>query len=140
MLGIQPVDIVMVQVRIENGIPRKIHISVILEGVESEASQAALYSTIHGAGRAMGRLQAKGKKDKRGNVLRPGLISRDEMLSWIKTAGVTLRGADVDEAPQAYKRIQTVLEAHQETVKILHRLKPIGVCMADSYTQDPYKD
>ena len=35
--------------------------AVILEGVDSPASKAALYSTIHGAGRAMSRTQAAGK-------------------------------------------------------------------------------
>ena len=115
-------------------------ISVILRGVESKRSAEALYSTIHGAGRAMGRAQAKGKRDKRGNVTRPGLISRDEMQNWIKAKGVELRGADVDEAPQAYKRIEEVLKAHEGTIEILHTLTPIGVAMADGRTHDPYKD
>ena len=36
--------------------------SVILEGIDSETSRAALYSTVHGAGRVMSRNQAvKGK-------------------------------------------------------------------------------
>src|SRR5271163_4226766 len=34
--------------------------AVILEGVESEESKLALYSTIHGAGRVMGRREAAG--------------------------------------------------------------------------------
>lgn len=114
--------------------------SVILRGIESEQSKAALYSTIHGAGREMGRAQAKGKRDKRGNVIRAGLISRDEMQAWIKAKGVELRGADVDEAPQAYKRIEEVLGYHKETVEIVHTLTPIGVCMVDGRTFDPYKD
>ena len=37
-------------------------ISVILRGVESDASKAALYSTVHGAGRVMSRTQAAGKQ------------------------------------------------------------------------------
>lgn len=37
-------------------------ISVILRGVESEKSVAALYSTVHGAGRVMSRTQAAGKQ------------------------------------------------------------------------------
>ena len=37
-------------------------ISVILRGVESEESAAALYSTVHGAGRVMSRTQAAGKQ------------------------------------------------------------------------------
>jgi len=115
-------------------------ISVILRGVESQASKHALYSTIHGAGRAMGRTAAKGKRDKRGNITKPGLISRDSMQDWIKAKGVELRGADVDEAPQAYKRIKDVLEAHKETIEILHTLNPIGVAMSPGNIYDPYKD
>jgi tRNA-splicing ligase RtcB (3'-phosphate/5'-hydroxy nucleic acid ligase) len=34
--------------------------AVILRGVDSEASKAALYSTVHGAGRVMSRTAAKG--------------------------------------------------------------------------------
>ncbi len=37
-------------------------ISVILKGVESEASEEMLYSTVHGAGRVMSRTQAAGKQ------------------------------------------------------------------------------
>lgn len=39
--------------------------SVILEGVDSPEAEAALYSTVHGAGRAMSRTEAAGKKRKR---------------------------------------------------------------------------
>lgn len=39
--------------------------SVILEGVGSERSAESLYSTVHGAGRAMSRTQAAGKSRKR---------------------------------------------------------------------------
>ena len=35
--------------------------SVILRGVEGSDSAAALYSTVHGAGRVMSRRQAAGK-------------------------------------------------------------------------------
>ena len=37
-------------------------ISVIIEGVESEESVHALYSTVHGAGRVMSRTAAAGKR------------------------------------------------------------------------------
>lgn len=115
-------------------------ISVILEGVESPESQSLLYSTVHGAGRQMGRMQAKGKRDKRGNVTREGLVKKDEHDAWIKRKGVEVRGGDLDESPYAYKRIESVLEAHTGTIKILHTLQPIGVCMADDREWDPYKD
>lgn len=39
--------------------------AVILEGVDSEVSEAALFSTVHGAGRAMSRTAAAGKQRKR---------------------------------------------------------------------------
>ena len=35
--------------------------AVIIRGKESPASRQALYSTVHGAGRVMGRMEAKGK-------------------------------------------------------------------------------
>ena len=40
-------------------------VSVILEGVESDESRAALYSTVHGAGRVMSRTRAAGKRRRR---------------------------------------------------------------------------
>ena len=33
-----------------------------------------------------------------------------------------------------------VLKAHSGTIKILHTLTPIGVCMADDRVKEPYKD
>jgi len=115
--------------------------SFILEGVDGEESKTSLYSTIHGAGRVMGRAQAKGKKDRKtGAILRPGLVSNADLQDWIKKFDVELRGAGVDEAPQCYKRIEQVLFAHRDTVKVIHRLKPIGVCMAGENEYDPYKD
>ena len=116
-------------------------ISVILEGVESIHSAKSLYSTIHGAGRLLGRTQAKGKRHRKtGEQLTEGLVKRDLHDAWIKERGVEVRGGDLDESPYAYKRIEKVLEAHQGTIKIIHTLTPIGVCMADDRTFDPYKD
>ena len=106
-------------------------ISVILEGTGSED---ALHSTVHGAGRVMGRMQAKGKKG------RKGLVDPVKHSEWMKKSGVVLRGGDLDESPYAYKRIENVLKAHEGTIKILHTLTPIGVCMASNREFDPYKD
>ena len=55
-------------------------------------------------------------------------------------AGIELRGGAADEAPAAYKRLDEVLADHEGTVRILHRLHPIGVAMAPAETFDPYKD
>lgn len=116
-------------------------ISVVLEGVQSEESKMALYSTIHGAGRSMGRTQAKGKTNRKtGSKISEGLVSKSAHDQWIKRVGVEVRGGDLDESPYAYKRIENVLGAHLKTIKILHTLTPIGVCMADDRNFDPYKD
>ncbi len=115
--------------------------AVILEGVESSLSRAAYYSTVHGAGRVMSRTAARGRVDRRtGEILRPGAISREMMRSWVRERGVELRGAGTDESPHCYKRLPEVLAHHAETVRILHRLRPIGVAMAGADEVDPYRD
>jgi tRNA-splicing ligase RtcB len=116
-------------------------ISVILEGVESEESKYALYSTVHGAGRVMSRNAARGKINRRtGKVITPGAISREMMMEWVRRQGVELRGAGTDESPHCYKRLPEVLGFHRATIRILHVLKPIGVAMAGEHEFDPYKD
>lgn len=120
-------------------------ISVILEGMDSgsatEQQSHSLYSTVHGAGRLLGRTQAKGKTcRKTGKQLTEGVVRRDLHDNWISSRGIELRGGGLDESPYAYKRIESVLEAHSSTIKILHTLTPIGVAMADDRTFDPYRD
>lgn len=116
-------------------------ISVILEGLDSEASTQALHSTVHGAGRVMGRTQAKGKTcRKSGKQLTEGLVKQTEHDQWMKEAGVEVRGGGLDESPYAYRRLPEVLKAHEGTIKVLHTLTPIGVAMAPPEVQDPYKD
>ena len=115
--------------------------SVILEGVENDSAKHSLYSTVHGAGRVMGRMEAKGKTDRKtGEVLRPGKVSPEMMNEWVSRAGVELRGAGLDESPHCYKRLEEVLAEHGDSVRILHTLTPMGVAMAGSNEFDPYKD
>src|SRR5881398_3669239 len=72
--------------------------AVIIEGVASdqpavrELQARALYSTVHGAGRVMSRTAAAGKRTRRGQVIKPGAISRDMMLEWVERKNVILRG------------------------------------------------
>ena len=116
-------------------------ISVILEGVDSTASRAALYSTVHGAGRVMSRTQARGKVQRRtGKILRPGLVDWRRAQDRVREYGVVLRGGGADEAPEVYRRLETVLAAHGGTVRVLHRLTPRVVVMAGPNEFDPYKD
>ncbi|MCL4858387.1 MAG: RtcB family protein [Caldilineaceae bacterium] len=117
--------------------------AVILEGIDSDESRMALYSTVHGAGRVMSRTRAAGKRRwKKGRpvTVTEGEVSRKMMMNWVRQAGVELRGAGVDESPHCYKRLEEVLEYHKETVRILHKLTPIGVAMAGENERDPYKD
>ncbi|MEZ5361416.1 MAG: RtcB family protein [Bryobacterales bacterium] len=121
--------------------------AVILKGKEAPSpegrveQQMALYSTVHGAGRVLSRSRARGKVNKRtGEVLRRPEVTSDMLRQSVAEAGVTLRGAGVDESPHCYKRLPEVLEEHAETVEIVHRLKPIGVAMAGPEIFDPYKD
>jgi len=115
--------------------------SVILEGAENDAARHSLYSTVHGAGRVMGRNEAKGKTDRKtGNVLRPGKVSPQMMREWVERAGVELRGAGLDESPHCYKRLHEVLAEHRDSIRILHTLTPVGVAMAGANEFDPYKD
>src|SRR3954465_14854108 len=116
--------------------------AVIIEGVDSPLSREALFSTVHGAGRAMSRTAAKGKFVKGGGkrVRKDGLVRHDDMMKWIADKRVVLRGGDLDEAPQAYRRLPDVLAAHAGTITILHTLTPLGVGMAGRNIVDPYKD
>jgi tRNA-splicing ligase RtcB len=160
--------------------------SVILEGVDAPAATDALYSTIHGAGRAMSRTQAAGKMgavfecterdcgfsvrsrefhharekagvgrnarftvcprhpggrmQKRRRRLKDGAVDWDAVRKRLSAAGVELRGGAADEAPEAYKDLEAVLRYHEGTVRVLHRLRPIGVAMAGAEILDPYKD
>jgi tRNA-splicing ligase RtcB len=113
--------------------------AVIVEGVESEQSKAAFYSTVHGAGRVMGRMEARGK-------FKGGVCVREPKVDWQRASsevagkGIVLRGGGADEAPECYKRLPEVLEHHAGTIRILHRLRPIGVAMAGAEVADPYKD
>jgi tRNA-splicing ligase RtcB (3'-phosphate/5'-hydroxy nucleic acid ligase) len=123
-------------------------ISVILQGVESEAAQNALYSTVHGAGRVMSRTQAAGKrrwaKNAKGQriqvIQKPGVVDWEAVRRRMAAQRIELRGAGADEAPEVYKRLDDVLAYHAETIAIQHRLRPIGVAMAGAEVYDPYKD
>ena len=115
--------------------------SVILEGVENEHAAHSLYSTVHGAGRAMGRMEAAGKYDRKtGTLLRPGKVTNEMMAGWLKRAKVELRGGGLDESPDCYKRLDEVLAEHGDSIRILHPLTPVGVAMAGAHEFDPYKD
>jgi len=101
--------------------------AVIIEGIESEESKQALYSTIHGAGRKFARKEAKRR------------FTKPEMHEWLQKRKVTLIGGDLDESPMAYRKLSKVLD-HAKGIKVLHTLKPVIVVMAGNAQFDPWKD
>ena len=122
--------------------------SVIVEGQESKESAEGLYSTVHGAGRVMSRRKALGKVKYRKNKfghrtklqIKPGEVDFNRVRAKARKLGIELRGGGADESPQCYKRLEDVLYYQGETIKVLHRLEPIGVAMAGEDVWDPYKD
>jgi len=120
--------------------------AVIVRGAESTdpaiqtLQHAALYSTVHGAGRVMSRTQAAGKRNRRGKVLSPGRVSHEMMRDWIGKKGVVLRGGGLDESPHVYRRLPDVLRAQGGTIEVVHTLRPLVVVMAGAEEFDPYKD
>lgn len=85
--------------------------------VAGRGESSSLHSAAHGAGRLLSRAEAK-----RG--ITPKMIR--EVLAEV---GVTLIGGGVDEAPQAYKDIQTVLQAQTDLVEIVALFQPKVVRM-----------
>lgn len=114
--------------------------------MDSEESRALFYSTIHGAGRVMSRTEAAGRRRRvTTQRTRPdgttykfdewrhvgGAVDFEDVKARIERKGVVLRGASADEAPEVYKDLTEVLEAHEGTIKVLHTLSPLIVCMAE---------
>ena len=79
----------------------------------------SLESASHGAGRQMSRKTAINSISK---------SARDEYL---KERGVTLLGGGLDESPQAYKPIDSVISAQHDLVDVIGKFTPRIVRMAD---------
>ena len=117
--------------------------SVIVHGVDAPAAKAALFSTIHGAGRVMSRTKAAGKMRRvRGQWQRvtPGAIDFAAAQRALDRRGIILRGGGADEAPDVYRSLRDVLAAHEGTIVVEHTLQPRIVVMAGADVRDPYKD
>jgi tRNA-splicing ligase RtcB len=115
--------------------------SVILEGVASDDATQSLFSTVHGAGRVMSRSQAAGRvRRRKREQVRPGKVDWPAVRARLRGQGIVLVGGGADEAPEVYKRLPAVLEAHAGTIRVKHTLRPLGVAMAGRDVYDPYKD
>ncbi len=89
----------------------------IVKGLGNESS---INSASHGAGRAMSRSKAKSS------------ITRTAMKKTLADYGVELIGGGVDEAPMAYKDIDTVMSYQNSLVQVLGSFTPKIVRMANS--------
>lgn len=81
--------------------------------VEGLGNPEFLYSSSHGAGRAMSRTSAKKE------------ITMNEFEESMKGIRGTISQKTLDEAPMAYKNINEVMDAQKKSVKIIKQIKPI---------------
>jgi len=87
--------------------------------VRGRGVSEALESASHGAGRLMSRTAALNS------------ISRATRDEYLKQRGVTLLGGGIDESPQAYKPIDSVIAAQHDLVDVIGKFTPRIVRMAD---------
>jgi tRNA-splicing ligase RtcB len=83
---------------------------------------------------------AKLRKWRSEEVVRPGVVDWPAVQARLRKQGIVLVGGGADEAPEVYKRLPDVLAAHAGSVRVKHRLRPLGVAMAGRDVYDPYKD
>lgn len=89
--------------------------SYIVKGLGNKES---FMSCSHGAGRKMGRKQAQRELDLASEIK---LLDSKGVIHAIRNEG------DLDEAPSAYKDIDTVMENQKDLIEILVKLTPLAV-------------
>jgi tRNA-splicing ligase RtcB len=72
--------------------------------------------------------------------LKPGKVDWPSVQARLREQGIVLVGGGADEAPEVYKRLPEVLDAHAGSIRVKHTLRPLGVTMAGRDVHDPYKD
>jgi tRNA-splicing ligase RtcB len=87
--------------------------------VRGRGKSESLESASHGAGRLMSRKAAL------------NLISRAIRDAYLRERGVTLLGGGMDESPQAYKPIDSIIAAQSDLVDVIGKFMPRIVRMAD---------
>ncbi|SOD80469.1 RtcB family protein [Spirosoma fluviale] len=96
--------------------------------VRGRGNAESINSASHGAGRLMSRTKAFNS------------ITRSQWNKALVEAGVQLVGGDLDEAPMAYKNIDTVIEAQHDLVDVLAKFTPKIVRMADANRKEGRED
>ena len=72
--------------------------------------------------------------------VKPGIVDWPRVQARLRERGIVLVGGGADEAPEVYKRLPEVLDAHAGSIRVKHTLHPLGVAMAGRDVYDPYKD
>jgi tRNA-splicing ligase RtcB (3'-phosphate/5'-hydroxy nucleic acid ligase) len=72
--------------------------------------------------------------------VKPGVVDWPTVQERLREQGIVLVGGGADEAPEVYKRLPDVLAAHAGSIRVKHRLRPLGVAMAGRDVYDPYQD
>jgi tRNA-splicing ligase RtcB len=80
--------------------------------VKGKGESASLSSASHGAGRKMSRTAAKNS------------ITHETLKDELKKHGVKLIGGGLDEAPRAYKDIETVMQSQKQLVDVVGKFYP----------------
>ncbi len=80
--------------------------------VKGKGEEASLSSAAHGAGRRMSRTAAIKS------------ITHETMNEELKKHGVKLIGGGLDEAPQAYKDIESVMQSQKQLVEVVGKFYP----------------
>ncbi|MGY2894312.1 RtcB family protein [Deinococcus sp. UYEF24] len=85
--------------------------------VRGKGQSDSLESASHGAGRQMGRKAAE------------KAIAKADWKAYLSERNVTLLGGGIDEAPQAYKRVEEVIAAQTDLIEVLGQFQPQVVRM-----------
>ena len=80
--------------------------------VRGKGNEESLNSASHGAGRLFSRAKCKAK------------FTQSEIKKVLKEHDVQLIGGGIDEAPMAYKNINTVMNLQTELVEVLGTFTP----------------
>ena len=81
--------------------------------VQGKGNPHSLYSSSHGAGRVLGRKQAKRQ------------LNTSEFKSIMQGITAKVGGSTLDESPMAYKDIFQVMQLQSALVDVIHHVKPI---------------
>jgi len=80
--------------------------------VKGKGQEASLSSASHGAGRKMSRTAAL------------NTLTQDLLKKTLQQHGVKLLGGGLDEAPQAYKDIETVMQSQRQLIDVVGKFTP----------------